>query len=179
MNPIELEKYEKYLMKKGWELVVRSAIKIYKFNQKEKMDAEQSCRRLSQHCIREVKRKFAKSLRIQKEYVFRGKRLQREMLTYWRKKEKELNEIKKKKEKLEIELMKREEEERENLLQKKRLEFLMKQSEIYMHFMEKKLGIETEKETDKVYLFLNKIYIVKKKKKKKKDNILHIYILKK
>lgn len=48
------------------------------------------------------------------------------MLIYWRKREKELNEIKKRKEKLEYELKRREEEERDAILQKKRLEFLMK-----------------------------------------------------
>jgi len=67
------------------------------------------------------------------------------MINYWRKREKELIEIKRKKEKLELELKKREDEEREMLLQKKRLEFLMKQSDIYAHFMAKKLGITVEK----------------------------------
>ena len=76
-----------------------------------------------------------------REYQFRAKRMQKEMLVYWRKRERELNEIKKRKEKLESELKRREEEERESLLQKKRLEFLMKQSDIYAHFMARKLGI--------------------------------------
>lgn len=39
-------------------------------------------------------------------------------------------------------MRKREEEERETILQVKRLEFLMKQSDLYAHFMAKKLGIE-------------------------------------
>lgn len=72
--------------------------------------------------------------------------MQREMLVYWRKRERELNEIKKRKEKLESELKRREEEERESLLQKKRLEFLMKQSDIYAHFMARKLGIAIHSE---------------------------------
>ncbi len=66
------------------------------------------------------------------------------MAQYWRKREREVNEIKKKKEKLELEIKKKQEEEREVMLQKKRLEFLMRQSDIYAHFMAKKLGINQE-----------------------------------
>ncbi len=72
------------------------------------------------------------------------------MLVYWRKREKELNEIKKKKEKLENELRKRVEEEREAALQKKRFIFLMKQSDIYAHFMARKLGIAIDNEEEKM-----------------------------
>lgn len=70
------------------------------------------------------------------------------MTSYWRKREKELTEIKRRKEKLEAELKRREEEEKEIKLQKKRLEFLMNQSELYAHFMAKKLGIEMNDKTN-------------------------------
>lgn len=83
-----------------------------------------------------------------------------EMLLFWRKKDKEMAEIKRKKDKVEKEMKKKEEEQREALLQKKRLEFLMSQSVIYSHFMAKKLGIageeppvEKEKEKDETQIF--------------------------
>jgi DNA helicase INO80 len=57
------------------------------------------------------------------------------MLMFWRKRDKEVTETLKKKEKAERESKKKEEEQREALLQKKRLEFLMRQSDIYAHFM--------------------------------------------
>ena len=85
-----------------------------------------------------------KNQRNAREYVFRAKRMHREMLIYWRRREKELTELKKKKEKLEMEIKRREEEEREKLLQRRRLEYLMKQSGLYSHFMAKKLGMEQE-----------------------------------
>jgi len=52
--------------------------------------------------------------------------------------------LKRKKEKIEKEMKRKQEEEKEALLQKKRLEFIMQQSEIYAHFMSKKLGLSEE-----------------------------------
>lgn len=62
------------------------------------------------------------------------------MTVFWRKRDKEINETKKKKEKLDKEYRKRLEEEKEAEIKKKQLEFLMKQSDIYSHFMAKNLN---------------------------------------
>lgn len=68
------------------------------------------------------------------------------MLIYWRKKEKEIVEMKRKRDKIEKEIKKKEEEQREALLMRKRLEFLIRQSGIYANFMARKLGtVEEEK----------------------------------
>lgn len=146
MSQSEKEKYEEKLLKKQWGNVVRGVIRIYRFTQKFKMTVEQECKKFAILCAKEVKKKAAKSHRASKDYVFRAKRMHREMVIYWRKREKELAELKKKKEKLEAEIRKREDEERETLLQKKRLEFLMKQSDIYAHFMAQKLGMHDKDE---------------------------------
>lgn len=66
------------------------------------------------------------------------------MMTFWKKRDKEITDLKKRKDKMEKELRRRMEEEREAELQKKRLEFIMQQSEIYAHFMSKKLGLSDE-----------------------------------
>ncbi len=63
------------------------------------------------------------------------------MVVYWRKREKDLIETKKRIERLENELKRRIEEEKEQVMQKKRLEFLMKQSNFYALFMARKLGM--------------------------------------
>lgn len=81
-----------------------------------------------------------------REFTLRAKKLQREVAVFWRKRGRELNDLKKRKEKLENEMKRREEEKRESELHKKRLAFLMKQSDIYAHFMAKKLGIHTNSE---------------------------------
>lgn len=76
----------------------------------------------------------------------RAKKIQREVVGFWRKRGRELTDLKKRKEKLENEIKKRDEEKKESDLHKKRLAFLMRQSDIYAHFMAKKLGIHTNSE---------------------------------
>lgn len=66
------------------------------------------------------------------------------MTNFWKKRDKEMADLKRKKEKIEKEMKRKQEEEKEALLQKKRLEFIMQQSEIYAHFMSKKLGLSDE-----------------------------------
>jgi len=73
--------------------------------------------------------------------VQRCKKLTREVMQFWKKRDKQIATEKKKKE-LELRAMaKRQEELREAELQKRRLEYLMKQSEIYAHFMANKMGM--------------------------------------
>lgn len=76
-----------------------------------------------------------------REFNLRAKKLMREVTIFWRKRGKELTDLKRRKEKLENEIKKRDEEKKEAELHKKRLAFLMAQSDIYAHFMAKKLGI--------------------------------------
>jgi len=52
--------------------------------------------------------------------------MQREMLVFWRKRDRDQEDLQKRKEKIEREIRRKEGEEKENRLQKKRLEFLMK-----------------------------------------------------
>jgi DNA helicase INO80 len=47
------------------------------------------------------------------------------MMTFWKKRDKEITDLKRRKEKVEKEMRKKLEEEKEAILQKKRLEFIM------------------------------------------------------
>lgn len=88
-----------------------------------------------------MRRKVFKSQRVIKESVQRCKKLTREVMNFWKKRDRQIATEKKKKE-LELRAMaKRQEELREAELQKRRLEYLMKQSEIYAHFMANKMGM--------------------------------------
>ena len=98
--------------------------------------------------MNEVRKKAIRSQRVAREATKRAKTLTRDIIQFWKRRDKELADIKRKKEKFDKELKKRQQEEEEALLQKKRLEYLMKQSEIYAHFMAKKVGMSEEmKET--------------------------------
>lgn len=74
----------------------------------------------------------------------RCKKLTKDVMHFWKKRDRELADLKRKKEKFDKEMRKKQQEEEENLLQKKRLEYLMKQSEIYAHFMAVKVGMGAE-----------------------------------
>jgi len=79
----------------------------------------------------------------------RARKLTKEMCHFWRKRDKEIADTKKKRERLDKEAKKRQQEEEEALLQKKRLEYLMQQSEIYAHFMATKLGVSEDLQKNK------------------------------
>jgi DNA helicase INO80 len=96
--------------------------------------------------MKEVRKKTLKTQRLVKETTGRAKKLTREMMNFWKRRDKELADLKKRKEKFEKEIKRKQEEEKENQLQKKRLEFIMNQSEIYAHFMSKKLGLHDEQQ---------------------------------
>jgi DNA helicase INO80 len=136
------EKMDNNNLHKNWNWIAKKDIpKMNKIYIKYKNDLEYNYKKLLTMVNKEVKKKAAKVQRSQKEFNLRAKKLQREMMVFWRKRDKEIIEIKKRKDKYEIEKKKREEELQESIMQKKRLEYLMKQSDIYSFFMHQKLGI--------------------------------------
>lgn len=150
LDPEQREKMELLNIQKEWAGIVKKDVpKMWKAFQKLRSDTEQNTKKTLTNVLKEVKKKQTKQLKGPKECQFRSKRLQKEMLTYWRKKDKEIQELKKKRDKAEKEIKKKQDEERESLMQKKRLEFIMRKSEIYTHFMAKKLGATEEKRIHK------------------------------
>eukprot|EP01022_Parablepharisma_sp_SALTPOND_P011756 TRINITY_DN149_c0_g2_i1.p1 TRINITY_DN149_c0_g2~~TRINITY_DN149_c0_g2_i1.p1 ORF type:complete len:1444 (+),score=199.37 TRINITY_DN149_c0_g2_i1:629-4960(+) len=145
MPAAQREAVEKSMVSKQWLWIARKEVpKMHKIYLKYKTDAEANAKRIALQCAKEVKKKAAKCHKLEKEALLRAKRVHRDVLVYWRKKEKEIVEMKRKREKVEKEIKKKEEEQREALLMKKRLEFLIRQSDIYANFMARKLGIVQE-----------------------------------
>lgn len=141
------EKNEAGNIRKNWLNIVKKDLpKAYRQYQKFKTDQENNNKKQSQNCLKEVRKKAIKTQRLQKESQLRAKKLTKDMMTFWKKRDKEITDLKRKREKYEKELRRRQEEEREAVLQKKRLEFIMQQSEIYAHFMSKKLGLSEEQQ---------------------------------
>ena len=136
------DKVETGLIRKAWGYMMKKDIpKGYKSMQKQRGDIRNTCKRVAQFCFKEVQKKANKLQREVKDMVPRAKRLSREVTSYWRRKEKETGEMRKKREKEEVESRKKLEEEQESIRQRKRLEYLMKQSELYSHFMAQKLNL--------------------------------------
>ena len=134
-------------LKQYWvDLSKHEVPKFPRIYQKYKNETEAFNKRLSTLIHKELKKKVNKIQRAQKEFPFRAKKLQKEMLIYWKKREKEMVDVQKKKEKLEIDKKKKEDELQEQIIQKKRMEYLLKQSDIYSIMMYKHLGAFMPKE---------------------------------
>lgn len=136
------DKIEGLLIKKAWNFLIRRDIpRSHKTMQKTRTDLRNNTKKFAQACYREILKKANKLQREAKESGSRAKKLQREMVSFWRRKEKETADMKRKREKEETDARKKREEEEETLKQRKRLEYIMRQSDIYSHFMAQKLGI--------------------------------------
>ncbi|KAL5008979.1 hypothetical protein ScPMuIL_014560 [Solemya velum] len=122
--------------------------------QKQKVAARkemmQSLRKISHQCMKECKRAAVQSQKTMKETPSRAKRVTREMLLYWKRFEKVEKEHRKRAEKEAQEQRKMDLELREARRQQRKLNFLITQTELYAHFMSRKLTGETEVSRDRI-----------------------------
>ncbi|KAI7847267.1 SNF2 family N-terminal domain-containing protein [Circinella umbellata] len=102
-----------------------------------------NCKKLAQYCQKEVRRSATKGGRINKDVQTRAKRAMKEMLVFWKKNEKEERELRKKAEKEALEQLRQEEERREAQRQARKLNFLITQTELYSHFIGRKIKQDT------------------------------------
>ncbi|XP_059480761.1 chromatin-remodeling ATPase INO80 [Neocloeon triangulifer] len=99
-----------------------------------------NCKRAAQLCMRVVRNKATQSQRNMKDTVWRMKRLTREMQAYWKKTDKVEREARKRMEKEAEEQRKQDIELMEAKRQQRKLNFLITQTELYAHFMQRKLS---------------------------------------
>lgn len=105
-----------------------------------------NCKRVAGMCAKVVRQRALNSQRIMKETVWRAKRLTREMLTYWKRYERVERDQRRKQEREAEEQRKQDVELIEVKRQQRKLNFLITQTELYAHFMSKKLGQGTEED---------------------------------
>mmetsp|Transcript_3759 Transcript_3759/g.5581 ORF Transcript_3759/g.5581 Transcript_3759/m.5581 type:complete len:1533 (-) Transcript_3759:135-4733(-) len=98
-------------------------------------------KRLLQSLVKELRKRAAKNFRGLRDSNMRAKRLVRDMQMYWRKYEKEVAENRRRADKMETERRKTDSERQERERQQKKLEFLLTQTELFSHFIGKKMGI--------------------------------------
>lgn len=98
---------------------------------------------------KEAKRWQLKTNKGTKDLQARAKRVMREMMTFWKRNEREERDTRRAAEKQEIESLKKQEADREASRQKRKLNFLISQTELYSHFIGKKMKTdEVERSTD-------------------------------
>lgn len=149
LSKAQREKQDSQNCSKHWVWIAKKEIpRGYRLLTKQKQENEYNSKKLLNLFQKEVKKKTVRLVKQQKDFATRGKKLHKEMLAFWRRRDREMNDTVKKKEKIETEKKKMEEEMMEAEKQTKRLEFLMKKSDYYSFYMQKKLGVEDEKQID-------------------------------
>ncbi|XP_010504655.1 PREDICTED: DNA helicase INO80 isoform X1 [Camelina sativa] len=138
-DPAVIEKAERDKFRKLWINIVRRDIPKYHrifttFHRKQSIDAK----RFADGCQREVRMKVARSYKIPRTAPIRTRKISRDMLLFWKRYDKQMAEERKKQEKEAQEAFKREQELREAKRQQQSLNFLIKQTELYSHFMQNK-----------------------------------------
>lgn len=98
---------------------------------------------------KEAKRWQLRTNKGTKDQQARAKRVMRDMMGFWKRNEREERDLRKAAEKQELENQRKEEAEREAARQKRKLNFLISQTELYSHFIGKKIKTdEVERSTD-------------------------------
>ncbi|KAB5576088.1 INO80-like protein [Coniochaeta sp. 2T2.1] len=98
---------------------------------------------------KEAKRWQLKTNKGTKDLQARAKRVMRDMMGFWKRNEREERDLRKAAEKQELENARKEEADREAARQKRKLNFLISQTELYSHFIGKKIKTdEVERSTD-------------------------------
>ncbi|RYP08031.1 hypothetical protein DL764_002177 [Monosporascus ibericus] len=98
---------------------------------------------------KEAKRWQLRTNKGTKDLQARAKRCMREMMSFWKRNEREERDLRKAAERQEIENARKEEADREAARQKRKLNFLISQTELYSHFIGKKIKTdEVERSTD-------------------------------
>uniref|UniRef100_A0A182FL94 Chromatin-remodeling ATPase INO80 n=1 Tax=Anopheles albimanus TaxID=7167 RepID=A0A182FL94_ANOAL len=99
-----------------------------------------NCRRVAVLCMRVARQKAMQSQKLMKDTIWRAKRLTREMQLYWKRYDKVERETKRRMEREAEEQRKIDVEMVEAKRQQRKLNFLITQTELYAHFMSRKLG---------------------------------------
>ncbi|KAG0366916.1 putative DNA helicase ino80 [Mortierella sp. AD032] len=108
----------------------------------------QNCKKVAQLCQRESRKAAMRMVKPSKDVHSRARKISKEMLFFWKRNEKEERDLRKKAEKEAIEKLRIEEEMREARRQARKLNFLITQTELYSHFIGKKIGTEAAEADD-------------------------------
>jgi len=142
---IQLEKDVQYKRRKLWNSIVKKDIpKACRNRANTRGTTLQTLKKVAQACQRERRKEALRSQKISKDALPRARRMAKEMLLYWRRFDRVEKEHRKKAEKEAIEQRRQDEEMREMKRQQRKLNFLITQTELYAHFMGKKMKGATQ-----------------------------------
>ncbi|KAF2755891.1 hypothetical protein EJ05DRAFT_467329 [Pseudovirgaria hyperparasitica] len=127
----------------------KDVAKVYRIKDNSLQTKQSNLRKTAQLASKEARRWQMRTNKSMKDVQARAKRSMREMLTFWKRNERDERDQRKLAERAEIENAKKAEAEREANRQKRKLNFLISQTELYSHFIGKKVKTdEVERSTD-------------------------------
>lgn len=126
--------------RKVWMLMCKKEVgKVQRAKATNHKELLASCKKAAQLCMRHCRQKASHSQKNMKETLWRSKRLTREMQSYWKRYDRVERETRKRMEKEAEEQRKMDVEMIEAKRQQRKLNFLITQTELYAHFMSRKL----------------------------------------
>lgn len=133
-----------------WRDLARKDVnKVQKIQQESLATRTSNLKKTAILASKEAKRWQARTNKGTKDLQARAKRVMREMMSFWKRNEREERDLRRAAEKAEIENAKKAEADREANRQKRKLNFLISQTELYSHFIGKKIKTdEVERSTD-------------------------------
>ena len=133
-----------------WKDIARKDVsKVYRIKETSLSTKQSNLRKTAQLASKEARRWQLRTNKGMKDVQARAKRSMREMMTFWKRNEREERDLRRVAEKQELENAKKAEADREANRQKRKLNFLISQTELYSHFIGNKIKTnEVERSTD-------------------------------
>ncbi|KAF2115059.1 SNF2 family N-terminal domain-containing protein [Lophiotrema nucula] len=135
-----------------WKDIAKKDIpKVVRIKETSLSTKQSNLRKTAQLASKEARRWQMRTNKSMKDVQARAKRSMREMLTFWKRNERDERDQRKMAERQELENAKKAEADREANRQKRKLNFLISQTELYSHFIGKKARTdEIERSTDDI-----------------------------
>ncbi|EAU30543.1 hypothetical protein ATEG_09406 [Aspergillus terreus NIH2624] len=153
-TPIPLSSYESkgynQIYEQIWRDIARKDIpKVYRIKVLSLSTRQENLRKTAQLASKQSRKWQERTNKSMKDTQARAKRTMREMMSFWKRNEREERDLRRLAEKQEIESAKKAEAEREANRQRRKLNFLISQTELYSHFIGRKIkGAEGDESGD-------------------------------
>ncbi|KAJ4303050.1 putative DNA helicase ino80 [Kalmusia sp. IMI 367209] len=154
LGPITLTSYNSQayqnLYNQIWKDIGKKDVpKVFRIKDNSLATKQSNLRKTAQLASKEARRWQMRTNKSMKDVQARAKRSMREMLGFWKRNERDERDQRKMAERAELENAKKAEAEKESNRQKRKLNFLIQQTELYSHFIGKKAKTEEiERSTD-------------------------------
>lgn len=141
MSPLEYDsKSYNQVYEQIWRDIARKDIpKVYRIKTISHTTRQENLRKTAQLASKQSRKWQERTNKSTKDTQARAKRTMREMMSFWKRNEREERDLRRLAEKQELESAKKAEAEREANRQKRKLNFLISQTELYSHFIGRKV----------------------------------------